>query len=380
MAGRDAVSRWMVRSAMTTAAVGLAAGGIGFIGTGAAAAAHERRCTSNVGGTGLSAAVVARSHQKIANRAINAKGCDIGMFVGKSASHVTIDSVVVSGARFQGILAQKTSHLTIEHSTITDNGFKTTNKAAPPQPGSGVKSFVSQAFAISLFGVSQSTVADNSVFNNGRGGIGVMDNGPNDPGALKQNRSAPLVSSSHDRILNNSTWKNYNGCGIVLATQNLGGRLSHLVVSGNTVIGMGRSKTNGPDIGGVVVAADPPNSSVRNVRVSANTVAGSFEGGVIVNAEAFNSSTKNVHVTGNTVSGNNWGRQEAPKTAGIIVFANPAAQGPPHTNAPVNMGAVVAGNTATDQFYGIWSAGKFRPKVTQNHIQVTAGGTRIART
>ncbi|HET9124931.1 MAG TPA: right-handed parallel beta-helix repeat-containing protein, partial [Solirubrobacteraceae bacterium] len=185
----------------------------------------------------MSAAVVAQPGETIADRLINAAPCDIGIYVGAGVSHVTIRSVTVQGANFQGILAEKTSYVTIEHSTITDNAFGTVDPSAPPLPGSGVRSQVGQAFAISLFGVSHSTVAHNTVYNNGRGGIGVMDNGPNDPGTITQNTSAPLVSSSDDSVIDNQEWANYNGCGIVAATQNLGGSLSDLVIAGNTITG-----------------------------------------------------------------------------------------------------------------------------------------------
>lgn len=359
-------------------AVGVVAASTALLGVsaGVAQAAPASTCTPNVGNSGLSAAVVAHPHQRIAQRHIDATGCDIGIYVGQGVSHVRIDSVSVSGANFQGIFAEKTSHLTVQDSVVTDNGFHTTDPAAPPLPGSGVKSYVGQSFAISLFGVSHSTVRDNKVFNNGRGGIGLMDNGANDPGTITQNPSAPLVSSSDDTIVGNRTWANYSGCGIVAATQNFGGRLSDLTIAGNRIIGTGLSATMGPDIGGIVVAADLPNSSVRDVSVRDNRVTDSFEGGVIVNAEAFNSWTRNVRVTANRISGNNWGDLEAPATAGVIVFEAPGAV-PPGTNAPVNLGTVVAGNTITSQFYGIWSTGNRPPKVWKNHIRVTTGGTPI---
>jgi parallel beta-helix repeat protein len=348
--------------------------GVGYVG-GAAQAAPG--CTPDVGHSGLSAAVVAQPHQKIAHRAIDATGCDIGIYVGRHAGHVTINWVSVTGANAEGILAEKTSHLTVKNSTLTGNGFKTTDPSAPPLPGSGVHSFIGQAFAISLFGVSYSTVKDNTVTDNGRGGIGVMDNGANDPGTLTQHPKAPLIASTHDNIVNNHTSANYNGCGLVVATQNLGGRLAHLRLVGNTITGTGMDPTNGPDIGGIVVAADPPNSSVKHVSVRANTVTDSFEGGVIVNAEAFNSFTSAVHVTRNTVVGNNWGDQEAPDAAGVIVFADPGAQIPPNQNAPVNRGTKVWRNHITNQFYGVYSMGDFQPRVYNNDIVVTPGGTPV---
>jgi hypothetical protein len=200
---------------------------VGLVPAGAAQAAPS--CTPNVGNSGLSAAVVARPHQTIAHRTIDATGCDIGVYIGAGVAHVTIDSATVTGANFEGIFAERTAHLTVENSTITNNGFNTIADDADPLPGSGVKSHVGQSFAISLFGVSYSIVKDNIVFNNGRGGIGVMDNGPNDPGTITQDTTAPLTSSSHDQIVGNTTYSNYNGCGIVAATQNFGGSLSHLI-------------------------------------------------------------------------------------------------------------------------------------------------------
>jgi len=333
-------------------------------------------CTADVGGSGLSAAVVAKPGETIAHRTIDATGCDIGIYVGAGVTHVTIDQDHISGASYQGILAQETSNLVIEGSTVTGNGWRTINPKAPLLPN-GLHSFVSQSFGISLFGVSDVVVQDNKVYDNGRGGIGVMDNGPNDPGTITQDKKAHLVATTNVQVRDNETWENYNGCGIVAATQNFGGRLSNLVIEGNTVTGTGMSK-HGPDIGGIVVAADLPGSTVSNVVVHANKVTGSFEGGLIVNAEAFGSSTHNVSLTGNTVEKNNFGHLEAPNTAGIIVFANNKAKIPPKASGPENVGTTVSDNTVADQFFGIWSVGHPTPKVLHNQITVLKGGLPIS--
>jgi hypothetical protein len=320
-----------------------------------------------VGGTGLSAAVVAHAQQKITNRTVNATGCDIGIYIGQGASHVTVASVFVFGANFEGILAEKTSHVTVKNSTLTKNGNNTIDPSAPALPGNGLHSYVGQSFAISVFGVQYATVQGNTVTANGRGGIGIMDNGPNDPGALTQNTSAPLIGSSHVNVIGNKVWTNAGGCAIVTATQNVGSTLSDLTIRGNVVHGTGMTAT-GPDIGGIVVAADLPASTVKNVTVQGNTVNNSFEGGVIVNSEAPTSSTRNVTVTKNNLRGNNWGFLEAPNTAGVIVFAADGAQ---------NVGTSVTRNSIDAQFYGVWSTGMNRPHVAQNRIHVTTGGTRV---
>ena len=357
---------------------------VGLVPTVAQAQATSR-CVPDVGNSGLSAAIVAQPNQTIADKMINAKGCDIGIYVGAGVDHVTINSVTVFNANFQGIFAERTSYIIVENSTIKNNGFHTTADDAAPLPGSGVKSHVGQSFAISLFGVSYSTVKGNTVFNNGRGGIGLMDNGPNDPGTIKQDPAASPVSSSGDQIIDNTTYANYNGCGIVAATQNFYGSLSDLLISGNTITGTGFASNNGfaskndPDVGGIVVAADLPGSSVSDVTVSNNVVTDSFEGGVIVNAEAPNSYTEDVYVTGNTVTGNNLGHLEAPDTAGILVFANPERSGITGMTDPANIDTVISNNTIADQFYGIWSLGDLPPTVSGNDIRVTDGGTPIFR-
>lgn len=355
--------------ALFTGAVAAVTALTAVVSAGAAQAKAPARCVPNVNDSGLSAAVVARAGQTIANRVV-ATTCDIGIFVGPHASHVTIRHVTVSGAGFQGVLAENTSYVTVRNSTIRGNGLRTIDAKAPVQPGSGLHSFVGQSFGISLFGVNHAAIRDNTVTGNGRGGIGVMDNGANNPGTITQDTSAPLVSSSHVTITGNKLSANYNGCAIVAATQNLGGRVSHLLISDNTIRGTGMSK-QGPDVGGIVVAANLPNSSVHDALVSDNRVGKSFEGGVIVNAEAPGSSTDNVIVTGNTLHANNWGKQEAPRTAGVVLFAAPGT-------TAANSGTVVAGNVITDQYYGIWSQGANSTSVFANRIRVTAHGVAIS--
>ncbi|WP_183061863.1 right-handed parallel beta-helix repeat-containing protein [Motilibacter peucedani] len=341
---------------------------LGLVAPGAAQAAAS--CTPDVGGTGLSASVVAHDHQRISRTTVDATGCDIGIYVGAGADHVTIRGVRVTGAGYQGIFAEKVSHLRISDSTVTGNAYKTVDPSAPPLPGSGVRSFVGQAFAISLFGVSHVTVQGNKVYDNGRGGIGVMDNGPFDPGARmeKQNPAAPLVKTSWVKVVDNDTWGNYNGCGVVAATQNVDGALSHITIRDNRITGIGFGAA-GPDIGGIVVAADLPGSTVTRADVAGNTVRDSFEGGLIVNSEAPGSSTTGVYLYDNQVSGNNVGFLEAPNTAGVITFAAPGA---------ANNDTRIFRNTITDQFFGVWSRGDHPPTLSANTIAVTAGGVPVS--
>ncbi|HZY75378.1 MAG TPA: right-handed parallel beta-helix repeat-containing protein [Jatrophihabitantaceae bacterium] len=364
------------RTRGAVAAAGVLAAAAAIVAAGLASsqastpAAASHHCVANVGGSGLSAAVVAHNGQHIANRTI-ATHCDIGIYVGSSAKHVRISGVTITGAHFQGILAENTSGLSVSNSVIKDNGLHTLNPKAPKLPGSGVRSFVGQSFGISLFGVSHARISGNHVTGNGRGGIGVMDNGANNPGTITQNPKAALRGSSDVVITHNTLSANYNGCAIVVATQNLGGHLSGMVIRHNTIRGVGMTK-HGPDVGGIVVAADLPNSSVTNAVVSDNSVVRSFEGGVIVNSEAPGSHTNNIAITGNQLRRNNFGKQEAPHTAGVVVFAAPAP-------GAANRLVVVAGNSITGQFYGIWSSGSNALHQFGNHISVIGHGVRVFR-
>jgi len=332
-------------------------------------ARHAPKCVANVHNSGLSAAIVAHSYQTIRNRTIKTK-CDIGIFVGPGKTHVKIQHVSITGAKFQAILAENASYVTVRGSRIHGNGFGTIDPTAPPLPGSGVRSRVGQAFGISLFGVSHSRVSGNVVTYNGRGGIGVMDNGPNNPGTLTQNPKAPVVGALDVVVENNYTAANYNGCGIVTATQNVNGTVSKILIRHNVIRGTGVSKKNGPDIGGIVAAADLPGSSATDVVISGNKVTNSFEGGVIVNAEAPNSFTDHIVVTSNFVSGNNFGLvSPTTHTAGVVLFAAPGG---------VNRHTLVVGNTITRQFYGIISTGPNPATTFANRISVTHGGVPIA--
>lgn len=393
---------WPIGAGLTAAC---AAGGLLLAGAPVAAAQTTTTCTPDAGGSGLSAAVVARSGQRIVGQTVDAAGCDVGIYIGNGISQVTIARDTVTGANFQGVFAQGASYVRVVDSRITGNAFKTFNAHAPalfPPPGN---SAVAQSFAVSLFGVSHSVVADNEVYNNGRGGIGIMDNGRNDVG-IASPAASPFtanVPSTDDAIVGNRLWKDYGGCSIVLATQNPGGTMSRLLVAHNRVSATGTTVNEAVqgattpipehDVGGIVVAADAPGSSVSYVRVIGNRVTNSFEGGVIINAETPGSLTENVVVTHNFLAGNNTGKLEAPNTAGVIVFANsappttatppaPAPQSLPAPTAPTvpaqNVNTLIARNVITNQYFGTWSAGNYPPLAFRNSIRVTAGGTPIS--
>jgi hypothetical protein len=370
----------------------------GLMTVGAGVSAADPVCLT-AGTSGFSAAVVATSGETIANRTVVATGCDVGIYIGDGATDVTVDGVTVTGANAAGILVEDTSGITIMRSKVYGNGFHA--QPAPEPPGTPpVEGQLPQAFAISLFGVSDSIVTRNYVHHNGRGGIGVMDDGPSGPGRVVGSEGFPThpIPVSNVVVSRNTLKANYSGCAIVVSAFNPGNTVKDVMVTRNTVIGTGFAQGTDPehplvDVGGIVAQSNGPFSTVSNITISRNTVKDSVEGGVIVHAAAPGSHTAHVTVTRNVLSGNNLGfnpppsepRPEVDNTVGVVVsVVGPPAGAlvcPPGVTAPspfcfenpgeTNDSTVVSWNTITDQYYGVWTSGANPPKMFRNNITAT---------
>jgi len=365
--------RWSVRKACAiVAGVALAGGGLAVAG-GTAAFADGPSACQPAGDSGFTAAVVAVKGQTISNRTVNATGCDVGIYVGTGVTDVIITRVTVEGANAAGILAQKTSRLTVSRSTVDGNGFQTAIPASNtnPEPGS-----LPQAFGISLFGVSHATLTRNTVYNNGRGGIGVMDNGAFDPGQVVGGPGAVSEQNfpvSDVTISRNTLWSNYAGCAIVVSAFNVGNTVSDVDVTRNTVKqGDHPFGPTGPDVGGIVAQSNGAGSAVSDIMISRNSVTDSGEGGVIVHAAAPASMTKNVTVTRNILSGDGW-LSGPTQTMGVVVDSRliPADLGQSNVNT------VVTRNVISNEFFGIWAQGPNAPVTSRNDITFNAGGEAI---
>ena len=141
-----------------------------------ASAAGAAGCTA-AGTTGLTAAIVATNAQTIdqttvGSATVNATGCDLGIYVGPTVAGVTIggssasEGLTISGANDTGIFAeQQPAGVIIENNTVQNNGVN-------PNPKIG--SFG----GIVLAGVTDGSVENNTIINNGGGGVFVNDNGP----------------------------------------------------------------------------------------------------------------------------------------------------------------------------------------------------------
>lgn len=245
--------------------------GFGFGGTALAAGC------SAAGSTGMTAAVVARTGQFITGD-INATGCDLGVYVGPDARGVVIKFAHIWGANYHGVFAQDTRTVAVLSSDVSNNA-------------AGGEAFP-ETKAIQLTGTSDSVVANNTVMNNGGGGIAVTDDGDLNPGGPKPGM---LMSGNGNLISGNTVTDNTGGCGIVVSAYNPGGGVNDNTVDGNTVI-------NNP--AGIVVAADTPDTSADGNVVTNNTSNGNGLAGIIVHSNAPGDSVTNTTVDSNSVDSN----------------------------------------------------------------------------
>ena len=308
----------------------------------------------------------------ITAQTVEATGCDLGIYVEPGVTGLTIggstpaDGVTVSGANDTGILVDQADTVTIQNDTVQNNGLN---------PNPKIISFG----GIVLAGATNSLVNDDTVTDNGGGGVLVNDNGPVNPGAPNAGPNVP-VAATNDDVSDNTISGNYGSCGIVYATHNTGGSITTGTIDGNTITGhIGVFKATGPDLGGIVVAAASVAATVSDISVTNNNISDSFEGGIIVHSHAPNDVVTGTVITDNTVGpANNWGQTNGPPTtAGIILGVD---QLPPAI-APTITATTVGGNTIFGQFYGLWISGVTDVTVNPaNTITTLPGGAATFNT
>ncbi|MDA8069208.1 MAG: right-handed parallel beta-helix repeat-containing protein [Actinomycetota bacterium] len=275
---------------------------------------------------------------------VNAAGKADGFLLsGTGAAGATVKGFVVENATFEGILAKRTSDVTIADNVVKDNdrGLTAKHPVGECAPAGGVPGTCGQA--IHLMSVTDSRVLANLVESNAGGGIRLTDElGPT---ALN------LVAGN--RILNNPF-----GCGMVLSSVNP----SALSAGG----------TPDPSGGGVY------GNIVTNNITDGNGVKGSGAGILLAGVATYD----NV-LDGNTANGNGWAgitllHSFPPgQDNGNVITANKLADDGvslPPPGSPLasfmpsgTVGIVVssavpvaattiAGNTISDVNYGIWTA------------------------
>ena len=306
--------------------------------------------------------VVTHSHTTISGKTINATSCDIGIYVSPGLSYVTIKDTTVTGANQHGILVQDDSHVLIENSLVTGNGVATT--VCPPS-GTPPPGCIPENKPIELVGTSNSLVTNNVVSYNGAdGGIGIADDGPQNPGA-------PLgVAGSSQRATNDKvTWNtivdNTKGCGIVIAAYNPDIGVRNIDVEHNVIIGSSPAEvfSGAPAyIGQIVVATDAPDTTISNVNLRYNTLDGSFLPGIVLHANVFGDRILNTKIIGNILAQNGYypgppnPSSNTPTSSQGTTGISIVAENPPPPNLPPAMisHTQISSNTVLNDNIGIW--------------------------
>jgi parallel beta-helix repeat protein len=295
--------------------------------------------------TGLTAAITATKGQVITGT-INATGFDIGVYVGPGVTEVIIKNAKIFGANAHGIFIQDTRNVIVKDSEIYGNG----------NPTAGVAS----GKAIVLSGTHDCLIVNNRVHDNWGGGIEVTDDGPISPAALNPGNALP---GRENAIWGNVVIDNLAACGIVVSSWNPGEGVSENLVVGNTV---SITRSDGPYLGGIVVAADILNTTVKHTVVSMNTVTGGFLPGIIVHSNAPGDVVTGTMISFNTLSSNGAfppsDPNDAQKPAGINIVAE--------TPTSVLTNTLVIWNTVNNNYYGDWHYQDTNTKII--HLQGNA--------
>ena len=307
---------------------------------------------------------------------IDASGEENGITVtGPAAAGTVVDGLTVEHALKAGILAMKTSGLTIENDIVTDNdqscaGYKGcfNPHASPPAP-QGTFTYTndvpcgSPAFskhpgqdceALHLVGVSQSKVLSNVVQANLDGGIYLTDEAGPTHGILVEGNV----------VMNNQT-----DCGITLASHNPqavkhsdAGGVYDNTVTHNTTIGNGAA--------GVVLAGPIPGIAVDHNVIASNVIEDNGQPGIVVHTHAKGQNLDDNAFTDNFLAGNG------------AVMGDPDAGLTPQQSTGIDVfsatskvtGLQVKGNAVSDQVYGIWLSSRVQqPVVVGNHAVGSVG-------
>jgi hypothetical protein len=307
---------------------------VGLVGVGAAPALADSGCQA-AGDTGLTAKIVAASGAHLSGLDVDATGCDIGVYIGPGSSGTELRHSTITGANDHGVFVQDARDIVVADNRVSGNGV-------------AVHHDIAEDKALQLSGTSDSTVRGNTVVDNvGDGGIGVADDGPAGP-AAPPDAAHGLFPARGNVVEGNTVADDLFGCGIVVAAYNPGAGAWDNSVVGNSVSGVvGR-----PAVGGIVIAADPPNTSLGGNKVVHNTIKDALIPGIIVHSNAPGDSVTNTTVTANTLTGDGWAMSDGPHArTGIIVGALAAPDG---TALATLSGTTVSANRiASDEDIGV---------------------------
>jgi hypothetical protein len=127
-------------------------------------------------------------------------------------------------------------------------------------------------------------------------------------------------------------------------------------------------------VGGIVIAADSPNTKARNTIVRDNNVTGSLIMGVIVHRNSPGDVVSGTKVNGNTLSndGSEGPPHDPTSPTGIaVVFEKPGTGGSVLTNTQVQS------NTVSNETYGVWVFNAVGTDITHLHTSSVTTPTSV---
>jgi hypothetical protein len=318
------------------------------------------------GDTGLTARVVAHDDQILKDRTISALGCDLGVYVGPHADGVVLKDLSISGANDHGIFVQDAKDVQILNDHVYHNGLS-------PTPG------IAENKAIELVGTQGARVLGTLVTGNlADGGIGIADDGARDPGAPHPGH---LAAARGNLVEDNSVLMNAKGCGIVVAAYDpYAGVWDNRIVDNQV---FGSAPGMGPFLGGIIVATDAPHTSAGGNVVERNLVLGSVLPGVVLHANAPGDSIRDTKVSGNTLANNGWlggpfkTSNDPNLSEGILVIAELFPMSAPSAQI---QGTWVRANTVHGDAYGIYVFHAMGTQVLGNTVVNARVGIALVQT
>ncbi len=271
----------------------------------------------------------------------NVRGRDNGFVVqGSPAAGASVTGFIVKNAAFEGIVVEKTSHVTIANNTVVDNdqGLKASKPIGECAPNGGGPGDCGEG--IHLMSASFSQITGNTVKSNA-GGILITD------------EFGPTV---HNVISHNQALNNVLDCGITVAGHNPKGGITNNTIINNTANGNG-TKGEGA---GILLAAGAPGDSVANNLIAGNTANNNGIAGITIHSHSFGPNVPTGNLNGNRIINNKvshdgladkseaeFGENDGKTsvTVGILVGSSVTKL----------QGIVIAGNRISNVHYGIYT-------------------------
>jgi len=234
---------------------------------------------------------------------------------------VRVSGFRVMGAGFDAILVGASSHVSVSHNYLWDNGD----------------------VGVDINGSSYSQATSNYSAHNEGGGFLVADD---------------IGPSSYNEVGWNIATRNPGGCGVIVAGHSTDG-ITHTLVTGNSLSYNGTLKSSGGGAG-VVIASEVPGETVAYTTVTGNHIWGNGLAGVTVHVHEPNQDFNGTKITGNWIGQNN--------TLGdpIDLFASTAKNAKNYAvpdnrttgilaaTASSVTGTVIASNHISDDHFGIF--------------------------